>query len=115
MGGPHETDEGGERRHEARAHRCGDAGVCRAWLPGASLRSRSICAAAYVTTDALYFLFAGKGELFERALGPSFDQVALSLRIYYRREQTSLTLGEETLKSPTSPDGRQCAGTLAGS
>ena len=115
MGGPHETDEGGERRHEARAHRCGDAGVCRAWLPGASLRSRSICAAAYVTTGALYFLFAGKGELFERALGPSFDQVALSLRIYYRREQTSLTLGKEALKGPASPDGRQCTGTLAGS
>ncbi|WP_216597313.1 hypothetical protein [Olsenella sp. oral taxon 807] len=32
-----------------------------------------------MTTDALYFLFAGKGELFERALGPSFDQVALVL------------------------------------
>lgn len=80
---------------------------------GASLRS--ICAAAHVTTGALYFLFTGKGELFERALGPSFDQVALSLRTYYRREQTSLTLGEETLKSPTSPDGRQCTGTLAGS
>ena len=113
MGGPHETDEGGERRPEAHPHRCGDAGVCRAWLPGASLRS--ICAAAHVTTGALYFLFAGKGEFFERALGPSFDQVALSLRTYYRREQTSLTLGEETLKSPTSPDGRQCTGTLAGS
>ena len=65
-------------------------------------------------TGALYFLSAGKGEFFERALGPSFDQVALSLRTYYRREQTSLTLGEETLKSPTSPDGRQCTGTLAG-
>ena len=80
---------------------------------GASLRS--ICAAAHVTTGALYFLFAGKGEFFERALGPSFDQVALSLRTHYRREQTSLTLGEEALKRPTSPDGRQCAGTLAGS
>ncbi len=80
---------------------------------GASLRS--ICAAAYVTTGALYFLFACKGELFERALGPSFDHVALSLRTHYRREQTSLTLGKEALKSPTSPGGRQCAGTLAGS
>ena len=57
----------------------------------------------------------GQGGLFERALGPSFDQVALSLRIYYRREQTSLTLGKEALKSPTSPGGRQCTGTLAGS
>ena len=113
MGGLHETDEGGECRHETRAHRCGDAGVCRAWLPGASLRS--ICAAAHVTTGALYFLFAGKGELFERALGPSFDQVALSLRTHYRREQTSLTLGKEALKGPTSPGGRQCAGILAGS
>ena len=68
-----------------------------------------------MTTDALYFLFAGKGELFERALGSSFDQVALSLRTHYRREQTSLTLGKEALKDPTSPGGRQCAGTLAGS
>lgn len=86
-------------------------------LPSVAARAslRSICAAAHVTTGALYFLFAGKGELFERALGPSFDQVALSLRIYYRREQTSLTLGKEALKGPTSPDGRQCTGTLAGS
>ena len=36
---------------------------------GASLRS--ICAAAHVTTGALYFLFAGKGELFERSAPPS--------------------------------------------
>ena len=68
-----------------------------------------------MTTGALYFLFAGKGELFERALAPSFDQVALSLRTHYRREQTSLTLGKEALKGPTSPGGRQCAGILAGS
>ena len=68
-----------------------------------------------MTTDALYFLFAGKGELFERALSPSFDEVALSLRTHYRREQTSPTLGKEALKGPTSPGGRQCTGTLAGS
>ena len=113
MGGPHETDEGGERRHEARPIAAATQEFAERGCQGASLRS--ICAAAYVTTDALYFLFAGKGELFERALGPSFDQVALSLRIYYRREQTSLTLGKEALKGPTSPGGRQCTGTLAGS
>ena len=36
---------------------------------GASLRS--ICAAAHVTTGALYFLFAGKGED-HRAVGAAF-------------------------------------------
>ena len=59
---------------------------------GASLRS--ICAAAHVTTGALYFLFAGKGELFERAVGPTFDQVELSLRAHYRRERARLRDGQ---------------------
>ena len=40
------------------------------------------------------FLFAGKEELFERAVGPTFDQVELSLRAHYRRERARLGDGQ---------------------
>lgn len=73
---------------------------------GASLRS--ICAAAHVTTGALYFLFAGKGELFERTVGPTFDQVELSLRAHYRRERARL--GDGQLRD--LPEGEDLAAGL---